>query len=373
MPEKLGLATGLSKGLAFFEDVYMTRLRKKLEDQMAEKTGSRKHFMDQADAKDEADRKKADAADVNKQTERANQDAIGRQKAAFDADVDSDTTLDPEVKSRAKSLAALGTSEGLARAESLVTQHRKTAATPVKVDNAADYKDKIAKLGGWSEARKQNPRLVAEAEVYGVKPEKDPSTRTAAGDKPPGAQQLIKDALAHVSGQEKSAAAIAAKIMADPDNTSTAEEAKATVQQIMGLDPDKRKAAITYLKTEGKMRNPQVSDSLVADWSQPGDFVDTTKIVDPKKIVDPNAAPKYDAATAIDPNAEPGRVFSPTGKPMGASTGVVAAKAAPTGMPAGGVAPAAAGVSPEQEAKLKEQQARVDRILRELEDELGAR
>jgi hypothetical protein len=364
MPVKPGLATGLSKGLAFFEDVYMSRLRAKLEDQMAEKNASRKHFMDIDEANAKADREKADAADVNKQTEKANADAIARQKAAFDADVDNDQSLDAAVKSRAKALSSLGTPEGLTRAQSLVDSARKTAATPVKVDKVEEYKQKIADMGGWDEAAKTNPGLIKQAEVWGVtrKTEKGPSTgsgRTAAGDKPPGAQQLIKDALSHVTGQEKSAAAIAAKIIADPDNTSTPEEAKATAQQIMGLDPDKRKAAITYLKTEGKMRNAPVADSLIADWSQPGDFEDTTTVVDPADLEKTTGLP-----------------LSGTAKPAASSTAVTTGAPVlgpkPTpGAAAMPAAPAAGQVSPEDEAKRKEQAARVDRILRELEQEMG--
>jgi len=343
MPEKLGLATGLSKGLAFFEDVYMARLRKKLEDQMAEKNASRKHFMDQADAVDEADRKKADAADVNKQTETANKATLDRQKAAFDADVDSDVSLDPAVKSRAKTLAALGTSEGLARAESMVKEHR-TAANKPK-NHADEFKQQIADLGGWKKARETNPDLVAKAEVYGVTPPKEEKPEKILDrDKPPSAQEMIDAALAHVKGQKASAQAIEAKLIGD---RVPAEKAHAIALRIAEMDPDERKASIKFLQSMYRKKNPAVADSLIADWSQPGDFADTTSTP---------------AGAASDPNAKPAPNLGrdQTGIPGKSGISVVTGQPAPAGE-----------VSKDREMSLYDKERELDLILQKLREELA--
>ena len=366
MPEKLGLATGLSKGLAFFEDVYMARLRKKLEDQMAEKNASRKHFMDQADAVDEADRKKADAADVNKQTETANKATLDRQKAAFDADVDSDVPLDPAVKSRAKTLAALGTSEGLARAESMVKEHR-TAANKPK-NHADEFKQQIADLGGWKKARETNPDLVAKAEVYGVTPPKEEKPEKILDrDKPPSAQEMIDAALAHVKGQKASAQAIEAKLIGD---RVPAEKAHAIGLRIAEMDPDERKASIKFLQSMYRKKNPAVADSLIADWSQPGDFemppVDNASPLDAKlgtATAKPSPSVPLPGGEGKVTPAEAAARMVPTVPP--------AATAVPM-KPAGQRAGAAAGeVSKEREMSLYDKERELDLILQKLREELA--
>ena len=382
MPEKLGLATGLSKGLAFFEDVYMARLRKKLEDQMAEKNASRKHFMDQADAVDEADRKKADAADVNKQTETANKATLDRQKAAFDADVDSDVSLDPAVKSRAKTLAALGTSEGLARAESMVKEHR-TAANKPK-NHADEFKQQITDLGGWKKARETNPDLVAKAEVYGVTPPKEEKPEKIPDrDKPPSAQEMIDAALAHVKGQKASAQAIEAKLIGD---RVPAEKAHAIALRIAEMDPDERKASIKFLESMYRKKNPAVADSLIADWSQPGDFADTTSLnmtgigtsTRPKTqdewdnlpaipetgYAQPplSKATSTPAGAASDPNAKPAPNLGrdQTGIPGKSGISVVTGQPAPAGE-----------VSKDREMSLYDKERELDLILQKLREELA--
>lgn len=350
MPVKPGFWTGAQRGLSFFEDVVMMRLRKKLEDQMAEKNASRKHFMDQADAKDKADREKADREDVNKQTELATKAGIDRQKQAIEADINSDDTLDPGVKKRALALTALGTSEGLATAQSLV----ETARKPVKTDKAAELKDQIAQLGGWTKASKTNPELVAKAEVYGVVPPKaEKAEKVDKSDQPPSAQEMIDAALAHVKGQKASAQAIEAKLIAE---RVPAEKARAIAVRIAGLEPDERKAGIKFLQSMYGKKNPPVADSLIADWSQPGDF---------EMPIDPNASP-------LD-----GKLGTATGKPGGPAAAAVEPVAtkpgtqqgAPTGKPANNAG--TGEVSKEREMSLYEKERELDLILQKLREELA--
>jgi hypothetical protein len=349
---RMGLAQGFTRTLPLFQDVIMEKLREKIDNERMDK----RSLLDRENAELDRQNKLADTqqAGIFADEKAAAEDkmATKRKADALQADLDSDTSLAPAVKARVQGIAKQGTPEAIDRAQSILDTERKPK------DQVAEFKRQIADLGGWDAAAKANPELVRKAEVYGVKRETVKEEKVAAADRLPTAKELVNDALMHVTGQEKSAQAIAAKMVADGEDPAVASE---TAKKIIGLDPDKRKAAITYLKTEGKMRNPAVADSLAAAWSQPGDFVapvaDTTGAGDKVNLVSLDQSLKEAgpvASSTATPGAEPTAARLPAGDKVP--------------LPA---APGAGMATPEQEAKLKEQQARTDRILREMEQELG--
>ncbi|GEM_PF-5184716 len=345
---KMGIAQGFARTNRF-SDAYMESLHDKVQKQLQEQGFANRSLLDQQQDERRRKAEKEDAADLTKQTEKANQDAINRQKAAFEADVNADASLDPATKSRALALSALGTSEGLTRAQAVVDAARKTAATPAKSDKAAEYKDKIAELGGWEAAKKADPTLIAKAEVYGVKPEEVKGEKVLDRDKPPSAQEMIDAALAHIKGQKASAQAIEAKLIGE---RVPAEKAHASAVRIMELEPDERKAAIKFLQSVYGKKNPLVADSIIADWSQPGDF---------EMPIDPNANPlgaKLETATAR-PATGPAAAVLPERKPT-AVGGTPASQ--PEAAPAG-------EISKEKEMSLYEKERQLDEILKKLREE----
>jgi hypothetical protein len=371
-------------------DVVLERLQAKVRRQLEEQGFANRSLLEQVQFDREQAAKKADAADTYGRTEKANQDAIAREKAAIEADVNNDDSLDPGVKKRALGLSALSTPESLARAQSLIDEHRKKAAT--KTDKAAEYKDKIATLGGWSEARKQNPRLVSEAEVYGVKPEK--SEKIPKPEWTP--RDMVKRGLQVVATQETAAQKLAIELKKTDENpTKVAADYLDEAREIIGMPKSKRKALASWYRSPeaGMEFSREAGDSLAAIIDEPpdGEAADPSVVsgdlmpgigtsTRPKTqdewdslpanpetgYVQPplSKATSMPTGAAIDPNAKPASILGRDQTGIPAKPGI----SVTTGQPA---TPAAGMVSSEQEAKLREQQARVDRILRELEEELG--
>jgi hypothetical protein len=218
------------------------------------------------------------------------------------------------------------------------------------VNQADAFKKQIAELGGWAAARKANPELVAKAEVYGVTPPKEEKAEKVLDrDKPPSAQEMIDATLAHVTKQKESAAAIEAKLLSE---RVPAEKAHAIAVRISGMDPDERKASIKFIQGMYGKKNPVVADSLIADWSQPGDFESPAGTGSPLDNAD------LGTATA----KQGGQPAAPTKAP-------IAAEAAPTSIP--GMGQPAGEVSKEREMSLYEKERELDMILQKLREELG--